>query len=330
MTGQGIAQIVVYAVVLIALGYPLGIYMARVYTARQRSRSVALERGFLPRSCGDAATEQDWKSYAKTVLVFSVAFCVVLYAIQRAAGPPLPEPGPPAGRAVAHRAEHGRQLRHEHELAVLRRRVHDVVPHARWPGSRCRTSSRPASGWRCSPRSCAASRGARRRRSATSGVDLYRSLVYILLPLSIVLAVILISQGVPQTFHGHATATTLEGAHADDRARPGRVADRDQAARHERRRLLQLELGRAVREPDRLYELPRDARDPADPGGQVVHVREDGARATARLDGLRGDVRDLRDRRRASRSRRSSTARRCCAQLRREHHAGPRARAAAT
>jgi K+-transporting ATPase ATPase A chain len=43
--------------------------------------------------------------------------------------------------------------------------------------------------------------------------DLYRSLVYILLPLSIVLAVVLISQGVPQTFHGHATATTLQGAH---------------------------------------------------------------------------------------------------------------------
>jgi K+-transporting ATPase ATPase A chain len=43
--------------------------------------------------------------------------------------------------------------------------------------------------------------------------DLYRSIVYILLPLSIVLAIFLISQGVPQTFHGHATATTLQGAH---------------------------------------------------------------------------------------------------------------------
>jgi K+-transporting ATPase ATPase A chain len=43
--------------------------------------------------------------------------------------------------------------------------------------------------------------------------DLYRSIVYILLPLSIVLAVVLISQGVPQTFHGHVTATTLQGAH---------------------------------------------------------------------------------------------------------------------
>ena len=50
------------------------------------------------------------------------------------------------------------------------------------------------------------------------------------------------------------------GRDADDRARPGRVADRDQAARHERRRLLQLELGRSVREPERVHELPRAAR----------------------------------------------------------------------
>ena len=42
--------------------------------------------------------------------------------------------------------------------------------------------------------------------------DLYRSAVYILLPLSLILAILLISQGVPQTFSGAASATTLEGA----------------------------------------------------------------------------------------------------------------------
>jgi K+-transporting ATPase ATPase A chain len=41
--------------------------------------------------------------------------------------------------------------------------------------------------------------------------DAYRSLVYIMLPLSIVVAAILIWQGVPQTFHAHATAQTLQG-----------------------------------------------------------------------------------------------------------------------
>ena len=47
MTGQGIGQILVYAVVLVALGYPLGIWMARVYTA-ERLPAARLERGFLP------------------------------------------------------------------------------------------------------------------------------------------------------------------------------------------------------------------------------------------------------------------------------------------
>src|SRR5262249_4988887 len=58
-------------------------------------------------------------------------------------------------------------------------------------------------------------RGIARRSTGTLGnfwVDLYRALVYVLLPLSVILAVLLISQGVPQTFDSHATATTLQGA----------------------------------------------------------------------------------------------------------------------
>ncbi len=47
---------------------------------------------------------------------------------------------------------------------------------------------------------------------------------------------------------------------ADRAARPGREPDRDQAARHERRRLLQRQLGASVREPDAALELPRGAR----------------------------------------------------------------------
>src|SRR5262249_5895489 len=57
-------------------------------------------------------------------------------------------------------------------------------------------------------------RGLSRRTTKELGnfwVDLYRSMVYILLPLALVLGLILLSQGVPQTFSGHATAKTLEG-----------------------------------------------------------------------------------------------------------------------
>jgi potassium-transporting ATPase potassium-binding subunit len=62
---------------------------------------------------------------------------------------------------------------------------------------------------------------ARRSRSELGNFwrDLYRSVAYILVPLSIVLAVILIWQGVPQTFHASATAHTLQGHHAQTIAR---------------------------------------------------------------------------------------------------------------
>ena len=76
VSGQGIAQIVFYAVVLIALGYPLGLYMARVYaTGRAGARALRqIERGFYRLVGTDARREQDWKGYAKSVLVFSVVF----------------------------------------------------------------------------------------------------------------------------------------------------------------------------------------------------------------------------------------------------------------
>ena len=54
--------------------------------------------------------------------------------------------------------------------------------------------------------------GAPPTRSGNFWRDLYRTLVYVLLPLCLVVSGLLIWQGVPQTFHAHATATTLQGA----------------------------------------------------------------------------------------------------------------------
>ena len=84
MSGQGIAQILLYAVVLVAFGYPLGLYMARVYAAGFRVRWLSgVESGFYRLMRSDSNREQDWKSYSKTVLVFTVLFFGVLYALQR-------------------------------------------------------------------------------------------------------------------------------------------------------------------------------------------------------------------------------------------------------
>ena len=83
MSGQSFAQLIVYAVVLIVLGYPLGLWMARVYT---RERDGVVERSFLRILGRGAGDEQDWKSYGRTVLVFTVPFFLLVYLIQRAQG----------------------------------------------------------------------------------------------------------------------------------------------------------------------------------------------------------------------------------------------------
>src|SRR5262245_62863849 len=87
--GQGIAQIVVFAIVLIALAYPLGLYMARVYSDGRfaaRRWLGRIERGFYRLLRTDPRREQDWKAYSTTVIVFTVVFFGALYALQRLQG----------------------------------------------------------------------------------------------------------------------------------------------------------------------------------------------------------------------------------------------------
>ena len=74
-------------------------------------------------------------------------------------------------------------------------------------------------------------------------------------------------QGTPMTFEGAAKATTVEGAGADDRPRRDRGRRVDQAARHQRRRLLRPELRASVREPDAALQLRRDLVDHHHPDG---------------------------------------------------------------
>jgi K+-transporting ATPase ATPase A chain len=208
MSGQGIGQILVYTAVLVVLGYPLGLWMARVYT---RERGDVIERGFLRLLGRRAGEEQDWKGYGKTVLVFSVAFIGLLYLIQRAQGAlflnPDGLPGVPAHISLNTAASfvtntNWQYYGGEYTMSYLSQMAGLAVQNFVSAGVGLAVLA-------------AVVRGISRRSRNEIGnfwIDLYRSIVYILLPLSIVLAVILISQGVVQTFDGHATATTLEGA----------------------------------------------------------------------------------------------------------------------
>jgi potassium-transporting ATPase potassium-binding subunit len=73
VSGQGISQVIVYAVALIVLAYPLGGYMARVYDresflAGRLGWLRTIERGFYRLIDTDGSKEQNWKSYGKTAL----------------------------------------------------------------------------------------------------------------------------------------------------------------------------------------------------------------------------------------------------------------------
>ncbi|HEU6444106.1 MAG TPA: potassium-transporting ATPase subunit KdpA, partial [Gaiellaceae bacterium] len=211
MSGQGIAQIVLYAVLLTVAGYALGAYMARVYGDGFRGLGfvAAGERAFL-RLVGSDGRDQDWKGYAKTSLISMACFAVVLYALLRLQGSLPLNPDDMAG-VLPH---------------ISMNTTASFVSNTNWQfygGETTMSYLSQMAGLAVQNFVSAALgmavlaaviRGFARRTTTGIGnfwVDLYRSLFYILLPLSFVLAVLLISQGVVQTFDGAATATTLEG-----------------------------------------------------------------------------------------------------------------------
>jgi potassium-transporting ATPase potassium-binding subunit len=209
VTGQGIAQILVYAVVLVVLAYPLGRYMARVYTA-ERLPFGGPERRFV--SLVGGGKEQDWKSYGKTVLIFSAVFSAFLYAMLRLQGhlPLNPDGLKGVSPHIALNTTasfvtntNWQYYGGEYTMSYLSQMAGLAVQNFVSAGVGMAVLA-------------AVVRGFARRSSGELGnfwVDLYRSVVYILVPLALVLAVILVSQGVVQTFHGHATVTTVQGAH---------------------------------------------------------------------------------------------------------------------
>ena len=185
------------------------------------------------------------------------------------------------------RLQHVGELRDQHELAVLLARDDHELSRRRWPGSRSIISSRPrpASRWRS--RSI---RGFVRREAQAIGnfwVDLTRSTLYILLPLSVVLGALLRVAGRAADSERLCRRDDARGREADDRARTGRLAGSDQDSRHQRRRLLQRQLRTPLRESDAAHQFRAARLDLLDRRRPDQHLRPDGQ---GRAPGL-GDLR---------------------------------------
>jgi K+-transporting ATPase ATPase A chain len=214
MTINGWLQIALYCVLLLLITRPIGGYMTRVFNGERTPLSVVLrpvERGIY-RLCGvDEAQEQYWVSYAIAMLAFSLAGFVVMYGIQRLqnvlpfnpAGQSAVSPDLAFNTSVSFMTNTNWQsyvpettMSYLTQMTALT--VHNFVSAA--------TGIALA---------VALVRGFARRSAQTIGnfwVDLTRCVLYILLPVSIVVALVFVWQGVPQNLNAYTDATTLEGA----------------------------------------------------------------------------------------------------------------------
>ncbi|MGJ0535331.1 potassium-transporting ATPase subunit KdpA [Methylocystis sp.] len=214
MTSIGLAQIAIVLLAVIVAAVPLGNYIAAVLAGERSLLSPALspiERVFYRLAGVDPAREQNWLAYTMAMLAFSAIGFVSLYALQRLQAylPLNPQgfSGVPADLAFntsmsfvtnTNWQNYGGESTMSHLTQMLGLTVHNFVSAA--------TGLAMA---------FALVRGFSRAESSTIGnfwVDLTRSTLYVLLPLSIVVALALVALGVPQTLQGSIEATTLEGA----------------------------------------------------------------------------------------------------------------------
>ena len=202
-----------FAVVVLITPF-LGRYIARVMEGERTILSPVLrpvERGIYRVAGIDEAAEQGWKGYAISVLLMAFVAIVVGYVMLRLQdvlpfnpnGAAAQTPELAFNTSVSFETNTNWQnYSGETGASYLSQMTLLAV----------RNFTSAATGLAVA---IALVRGLTRRTSSTIGnywVDLTRGILYILLPISIVFAVVLIWQGVPQTFDGPATVTTLEGA----------------------------------------------------------------------------------------------------------------------
>ena len=214
MTVNGWIQIAIFCLAILVCVKPLGAYMARLFDGERTWMSPLLapiERGIY-RLCGiDPAEEQHWTRYTVAMLVFSLAGFVLLYAMQRlqlllpynpqhmgAVGPDLAFNTSVSFITNTNWQAYAGETTMSYLVQMLGLTVHNFLSAA--------TGIALA---------IALIRGFARRSSQALGnfwVDLTRATLYVLLPLAIVVALILVWQGVPQNFGSYTNAITLEGA----------------------------------------------------------------------------------------------------------------------
>jgi K+-transporting ATPase ATPase A chain len=211
MRGADWLQVTLYLLVLLALAKPLGDYMARVYEGQRTfvHRLLRPLERLVYRAAGVRETdEMDWRRYAVALLLFNAAGLLVVYGLQRLQGllplnPQHLKPVPPdlAFNTAASFASNTNWQSYSGEttLSYLTQML----------GLTVQNFVSAATGMAAL---VALIRGIARHAAHTIGsfwLDMTRSVLYILLPLSLALALILVSQGVVQTLGPYRSVALL-------------------------------------------------------------------------------------------------------------------------
>ena len=211
---MALLKVALFFLLLAALTKPIGLYMRRVFSGERTFLDPLLrpvERAVYRLSGIDPKREQSWQAYTLAMLAFSVAGLLLTYAIQRL----------------------------QHLLPLNPDRLGPVAPDLAWNTAVSFTTN---TNWQAYAGEATMShlsqmvaltfhnfasaavgiaiaiaviRGVARQSSATLGnfwVDLVRATLWLLLPLSLVTAIVMLSQGVVQNFRPSVEVRTLEGA----------------------------------------------------------------------------------------------------------------------
>jgi K+-transporting ATPase ATPase A chain len=201
-----ILQAVTLVLVLALIYRPLGDYLARVYSS---PKNVRVERGLYRLIGVNPASEQSWPVYLRSVLAFSTIGVLAVYLLQRvqeilpySLGLPPVEPSLAWNTAISfvtntNWQSYSPELTMGYTVQIIGLAVQNFVSAAVGIAV-----------------AVALIRGLASRQSTTIGnfwVDLTRGVVRILLPLSVIAAIVLIFSGVIQNFAGFQPITTLTG-----------------------------------------------------------------------------------------------------------------------
>ncbi len=217
MTFTGWLTIVLFAVILTALAFPLGGYMAAVYSGRRvfLSPIFAGPEAFLYKLLRvDFRREQDWKAYAKSLIVFSLAGWLLLYVILRTQDAPwVPHLLNPLGY-------------HSGSWNVTFNTTSSFLTNTNWQYYGGETTMSYFSqmlgltvqNWLSAGVgivvAAALVRGIVGRGGKSIGnfwQDIVRTVLYVLTPITVIGAIVLMSQGVIDNFSSYLTAHTITG-----------------------------------------------------------------------------------------------------------------------